>query len=73
MRPNYLKTPLDDCKYCGGRGELWRTKDSTGTHYHVRCMDYFCIAHELYHRRFSSREDAVAAWNRCPPKKGGAE
>ncbi len=61
MRASYLKSPMEPCKYCGCEGEAWRTKDATGTHYHVRCRDYFCIAYELYHRRFSSREEAIAA------------
>ena len=69
MRPRYLKTPMDACKYCGGNGTAWRTKDATGTHYHVRCLDPCCIAYELYHRRFATREEAIAAWNKCPPRK----
>ena len=73
MTKSFLKSQMDSCKFCGGRGEAWRTKDATGTHYHVRCGNPFCIAYELYHRRFSSREEAIAAWNKSAPKKGGAE
>lgn len=73
MSANYLKSKMAPCKHCGGEGEAWRTKDSTGTHYHVRCSNYFCIAYELYHRRFTSLEGAIAAWNKSAPKKGGAE
>ena len=62
------KVELKPCPFCGGNAHIVRLKESVKEKYYVACGNSLnrCIASHkwVFGRFYSTREEAIEAWNR---------